>query len=560
MARKPFASLENILPAGYSNEIEVNVYDLTYESSPSNKDNYNLTYESSPPDNMDNYDLTYKSSPDKDTYSLTNKSSLNKSAYDLTNESLDIENETIRGPKDITKDNSTSTSSHQLGYLPQVHVELYNEKTFETWKECQKTLEHYAKQNNFVLKKKRVDNSHNLHQRTWDCEHSGKYISHKTAPPEKQRNKGLKRINCPFLINASKSKRSDNETIIKLMSMRLEHNHPLVPENAIFATQYQKLTVEIKDLIESYTLCDLDVSSQVRLLHELFPKATIVDYDVKNYVYKFCRIHEMQDGDAAKLLQHLEKKQQFTGWFSAWHEKTLSYETPNICRRLFPNIYNILQKYVTPKILQLHVDQMNEAVMYNCRKITFEDLYNLALDSEIDRSLVAEVWEVQSIEHKSRKLQEYSNSTSNSLNIPSFSTVAESWNTMFIEPSEQTAAKVIGQKQLTKGTLLGLARKCVELVNYNDSNDSDSLMKMFKEWIYKHEEIQCNKEINMPPNTRHDEVSEYEQVTEDDQNLEQELVMKEDQFIERNQILENTQVYETTYLDVQNLLRHIGKG
>ncbi|CAG8761152.1 11963_t:CDS:1, partial [Cetraspora pellucida] len=102
---------------------------------------------------------------------------------------------------------------------------------------------------------------------------------------------------------------------------------------------------------------------------------------------------------------------------------------------------------------------------------------------------------------------------------------------MFIEPSEQTAAKVISQKQLTKGTLLGRARKCVELVDYDDSNDSNSLIKMFKEWIYKHEEIQCNKEINMSPNTRHDEVSEYEQVTEDNQNLEQELVMKEDQFI-----------------------------
>ncbi|CAG8696286.1 4347_t:CDS:2 [Cetraspora pellucida] len=232
---------------------------------------------------MDNYDLIYKSSFDKDTYSLTNESSLNKSAYNLTNESLDIENETIREPEDITKNNSTSTK-------------------------YQETLEHYAKQNNFVLNKKQIDNSHNPCQQTWDCERFEKYISHKTAPPEKQRNKGSKKINCPFLINASKSKKSDNEIIIKLMSMHFEHNHPLVSENAIFAIQYQKLTVEMKNLIESYMLCDLDVLSQIRLLYGLFPEATIVDYDVKNYVYKFCRIHKMQSDDVAKLLQHLEKE------------------------------------------------------------------------------------------------------------------------------------------------------------------------------------------------------------------------------------------------------------
>ncbi|CAG8696277.1 4346_t:CDS:2 [Cetraspora pellucida] len=156
------------------------------------------------------------------------------------------------------------------------------------------------------------------------------------------------------------------------------------------------------------------------------------------------------------------------------------------------------------------------------------------LFAAIDKMMNTLVINEQFIREKS---QEHSNSTSNLLNIPSFST-----------------------KQLTKETLLGLVHKCVELVDYDDSNDFDSLMKMFKKWIYKHEEIQCNKVINMSPNTRHDEVSEYEQVTENDQNLEQELVMKEDQFIERNQILENTQVYETIYLDVQNLLRHIRKG
>ncbi|CAG8808706.1 9788_t:CDS:2, partial [Racocetra fulgida] len=78
----------------------------------------------------------------------------------------------------------------------------------------------------------------------------------------------------------------------------LEHNHMLVPENASFATSYQKLTTEMKELIENY----------VRLLRGLFPEATIVDYDMKNYVYKFRRTHDIQRCDTAKLFQHFEKE------------------------------------------------------------------------------------------------------------------------------------------------------------------------------------------------------------------------------------------------------------
>jgi len=74
------------------------------------------------------------------------------------------------------------------------------------------------------------------------------------ATSEKQRNKGSKKIGCPFLVNASKSKNSNGETAIKLTLVNLSHNHQLVPENANFATKYRKLTVEMKDLIESYTL------------------------------------------------------------------------------------------------------------------------------------------------------------------------------------------------------------------------------------------------------------------------------------------------------------------
>ncbi|CAG8775924.1 4794_t:CDS:2, partial [Racocetra fulgida] len=72
-----------------------------------------------------------------------------------------------------------------------INGEPYNDKCISNDTDNNQ-LEHYACQNNFVIRKKWVDNSCDLCQRTWDCERSDKY-----GP--------------------------DNETIIKLTSMHLEH-------------------------------------------------------------------------------------------------------------------------------------------------------------------------------------------------------------------------------------------------------------------------------------------------------------------------------------------------
>ncbi|CAG8754702.1 13761_t:CDS:2, partial [Racocetra persica] len=418
--------------------------------------------------------------------------------------------------------------------------------------------------------------------------------------------------------------------------MHPEHNHQLISENASFATSYRKLTTDMKKLIESYTICDIDVLSQVWLLRGLFSDATIVDYDVKNYVYKqtieatgvqpgafmidtdpgleshigrniekqlakllgdcyadFIKnqlntyldslIHVKQPGQ--KHLQTVNERtqlhvlfnrieshvaeEQFAGRFAAWHKKTASYMTPSVPGRLFLNIYNILQKYVMPKILQLHTDQMNEAVMYRSKRVSFEDLYNLTLEAVdngpiefeydfcqiwfdellegVDYSLVAKVWDVQSIEYNSHvgqnsekayfhislisrrwykdefmdtvvadepfvrnKLLEKNSSTPS---LPSFLDVADSWNTMLIKPPVQTAVKVIGRKQSIKGILLGLAHKYVEVVNYDDLNNLKILIETFKEWICTHEEAQCDKRT-IEQELNDDQIAENNQDTE----------------------------------------------
>ncbi|CAG8713267.1 13526_t:CDS:2, partial [Cetraspora pellucida] len=188
------------------------------------------------------------------------------------------------------------------------------------------------------------------------------------------------------------------------------------------------------------------------------------------------------------LFRQLDPQEQFAGQFVAWHEKTASYMTSS-----------------------LHTDQMNKAVMYHSKRVSFEDPYNLTLEVvdngliEFDEvvcrhwfcvllqsekayfhiSLIPRCWYkdefidaiVADEPFVRNKLLEKNSSTPSLL---SFMDVADSWNTMLIEPSAQTIVKVIGCKQSIKETLLGLACKCIKVVNYNDLNDSKILMKTFK--------------------------------------------------------------------------------
>ncbi|CAG8728452.1 14906_t:CDS:2, partial [Racocetra fulgida] len=331
----------------------------------------------------------------------------------------------------------------------------------------------------------------------------------------------------------------------------------------------------------------------VQLLCGLFSEATIVDYDVKNYVYKFRRTHDIQRCDTARLFQHFEKehtknpdwyvqalidpetnrlqgvqpgtfmidadpgleKEQFAGRFAAWHKKTTSYMTPSVSGRLFPEIYNILQN----------------------KKVNFEDSYNLTLEivdnglikfeydfcqiyfdellEGIDHSLVAEVWEVQSIEHKSNIGQNSEKAYFHISLIPRRWYKDEFMDAVVVdEPflrrnslKKNTATKAIGRKQSIKETLLGLARKCVEVVNYDDLNNSKILIETFKEWIRIHEEAQCSKQI-------------IEHELDDNQIVESDQGTENNQDTESDQDTENDQDIETTRLDVQNPLKYIGKG
>ncbi|CAG8561057.1 30492_t:CDS:2, partial [Racocetra persica] len=126
-------------------------------------------------------------------------------------------------------DTSKNTDNYQHEHLSPICIEIYHEKTFGTWKES---------------------------------------MIHDSIPGT---------VN----VNAYKSKGPDNETIIKLTLMHPEHNHQLISENASFATSYQKLTTDMKELIESYIICNIDVSSQQTIeATGVQPRAFMIDADL----------------------------------------------------------------------------------------------------------------------------------------------------------------------------------------------------------------------------------------------------------------------------------------
>ncbi|CAG8653730.1 9002_t:CDS:2 [Cetraspora pellucida] len=419
----------------------------------------------------------------------------------------------------------------------------------------------------------------------WDCKWSGKYVSYKTAPPEKQRNKGSKRIGCPFLMNAYKSKGPNNETIIKLTLMHSEHNYQLIPENASFAISYQKLITDMKELIESYTICAIDVLSQgcdTAKLFQHFEKEhtknpdcifAVVDNNFKLQIIAQAILpNETSESYRWVLQQTIEATGVQPGAFiidadlglesvvpeiysdtyllhCVWHighniEKQLAKlletfkkywkqlmidfpkSTEYLLRQLDPrkttwakaftgqvftaeimstqqseSINSVIKWTVNERTqLHLHTDQMNEAVMYCNKRVSFENLYNLTLEI-VDNGLIEIKYDFYQIQFD-ELLEESEKAYFHIFLIPRcwykdefMNTIVadEPFNIMLIELPVQTAAKVIGYKQSIKGTLLGLARKCVEVVNYDDLNNSKILMKTFKEWIRIHEEAQCDK-------------------------------------------------------------------
>ncbi|CAG8766475.1 32007_t:CDS:2 [Gigaspora margarita] len=460
-------------------------------------------------------------------------------------------------------DASKSTDNYQCEHLPPICIEIYCEKIFGIWKECQETLEQTNRlQDVFYMNPEQCE--------LWRC-YTDIILNDNIAVTNIY--KLLLSIFAIQTIEAigvqSGAFMIDADPGLKRVVSKIYSNIYLL--HCIWHIGYNIKKQLAKLLGDHYTdfikafyharnvLCKKTFKKYWKQLMIDFSKSTeylLRQLDTRKTTWAKAFTGRVFTAEITFTQQSESiNEEQFADRLATWHEKSLTYMIPS-----------------------LHIDQMNETVMYYSKRVNFENLYNLTLEvvdngliefeydsrqicfdellEGVDYSLIAKVWEFQSIEHKSNigynsekayfyislipkcwYKDEFMDTVvvnelffrrksleKNSLipSLPFFSDVADSWNIMLIEAPVQTVAKAIDRKQSIKGTLLGLARKCIE-------------------------EAQCNKQI-------------IEQELEDNQNIESNQNTESDQETESDQDTKNDQNIETIQLDIQNPFKYIEKG
>ncbi|KAG9288282.1 hypothetical protein G9A89_021313 [Geosiphon pyriformis] len=222
----------------------------------------------------------------------------------------------------------------QQTHVPPSSLHLAVGTTFQTWENVDDFLDHYGREQGFVVRKKRVerDDMRIVRKRTYDCEHGGRYTPKKKAAIHEQRNRTSKRIQCGWHINLSFPKTSTHITVTTFIN---EHNHDLhqlhrsyndirnttavatsheashpseSPRyrsviDAASATKNRNLPKAVLDDIEFYTLHgNLGVTTQRQLLKAKYPNHQLSARDVSNAVVRFKGGSDKGvDNDAAKL-------------------------------------------------------------------------------------------------------------------------------------------------------------------------------------------------------------------------------------------------------------------
>ncbi|CAG8574967.1 5859_t:CDS:2 [Cetraspora pellucida] len=123
----------------------------------------------------------------------------------------------------------------------------YTNEVFLTWNECDLFISKWAKKKGFHIKKDRIKQEDGIIRRhTYFCDHSRSYDS------KSKKESVTKKINCPFLINASCPKPNNPESHIYINKIVNEHNHPLSVEKINFE-ESKKFMSEIIDDIKFLT-------------------------------------------------------------------------------------------------------------------------------------------------------------------------------------------------------------------------------------------------------------------------------------------------------------------
>ena len=165
----------------------------------------------------------------------------------------------------------------------------------------------FGRFNGFAVRKKRVEKNSDgsVRSRCIDYEYSGKIKDNNRIMI---RNKGSKKTECSWHVNLSQPL---NVNYVKITKFINSHNHELLPNNSLFASQFRGLSEEIKFDIEHYVKCGVTDLPTIRsLLKPKFPDQFMLSQDLLNYIQKIKREFGNSGNDGVTLLNELFTMQQ----------------------------------------------------------------------------------------------------------------------------------------------------------------------------------------------------------------------------------------------------------
>ena len=226
--------------------------------------------------------------------------------------------------------NSSSDFELETELSNQNTIKLISGMEFQSWDQLEIHLNQYALQEGFSYKKTRLEYHMNqsemkyftkeekaaqIKRRTYECSHSRIHTSKKVVQLDKQRNQEIQQIGCLWHINTTKLK---NQSIVRIASLNLTHNHIMNPRIHEMAPKFRKFTKSMCEDIEFYVKNGLTSATSIfPLLRAKYPNHSIHKKDLYNAIQKYkVGKNDIVENDAANLLRYLaNKRSQDSDWF-----------------------------------------------------------------------------------------------------------------------------------------------------------------------------------------------------------------------------------------------------
>ena len=84
--------------------------------------------------------------------------------------------------------------------------------------------------------------------------------------------------------------------------------------------------------------------------------------------------------NVAEALDSRMQKEEMNKSFIAWKYQSTMYHQPFVVENFFSNINSIIQKYLSPRIVEEIHKQMCESVLYRCEMLNVEDAFEFVED------------------------------------------------------------------------------------------------------------------------------------------------------------------------------------